>query len=445
MRKKAILFIDVDETEHPRYNYREPHFAVARQRGLSCLIAARKGRPYPERLYTDSEHVFLLDCLNERSILDLVAVIQQDYELNAVFCHTGHATRHGQIGVITANVCQALGLPYASADGIDACNNKFVMRRLLAEKGIPSVPYALCNNESQLVDRGRKIGYPLIAKPPFGAGSAFIKKCENEQQLLAHYTTYRNNYNRALSADFFGNEVSGSDLSNIPGTTILLEAWIDGTEGSVECVVTENAVYPLIINEKLLLTARANTVLENLLITPPASFSSDEQRIIREYARRCLQAVGLTHALAHLEFRMTVNGPVVIEINPRLGGLYVSSAFIDIADINPWALYLDMLLGDKNVESRLEQAALRIDDCQDSYSMMVIYPDKEGVFMGFSETDVIKHNPDILESGQFQPGTHVSPDIEEYYLLKCWARVQDAQAALSLYRTLCERVQPIIK
>lgn len=232
---------------------------------------------------------------------------------------------------------------------------------------------------------------------------------------------------------------------NIPGSTILLESWIDGIEGTVECVISGDAICPIIINEKLILTDAANTVLENLLITPPVSFSPAQQQAIREYAKRCLHAVGLTNAIAHLEFRMTPEGPVVIEINPRIGGLYVSSAFEDIANISPWALYLDILLNNDGIDQRLIKAADNVENCPCFYSMMVIYPNKKGVFKGFADLSVLAEDRSVIDYSVFPSGSSVNPDLEEFYLLKCWVRVTSAEAATSLYRKIGERAIPIIE
>lgn len=445
MEKQAVLFIDVDETEQKRYYYREPHFAAARQRGFFCLTAARKGRSYLERLYSDSDQVFLLDEITEDTLIALVNDINQDYNVKVLFCYGGQATRYGQTGIIVANACKKLGLVYSEPAGINACNNKHAMRQKLESLDIPSVRYALCHNEKQLVLKAEEIGYPLIAKPPFGAGSAFIKKCVNRQELLQHYAIYQTNYDKSLSADFFGSGESTNDTVNIPGSTILLESWIDGIEGTVECVISGDAVCPIIINEKLILTDAANTVLENLLITPPVSFSPAQQQAIREYAKRCLHAVGLTNAIAHLEFRMTPEGPVVIEINPRIGGLYVSSAFEDIANISPWALYLDILLNNDGIDQRLIKAADNVENCPYFYSMMVIYPNKKGVFKGFADLSVLAEDRSVIDYSVFPSGSSVNPDLEEFYLLKCWVRVTSAEAATSLYRKIGERAIPIIE
>lgn len=444
MKQNAIVFVDVDDSEYTCYRYREPHFLAARKRGLACLTVAKKGRRHLARLYADSDHLFLVERLDEETLLNVVEKVSKEYRLAAIFSYAGQATPDGQIGVTVANVCRVLGLHYSSPEGINACNDKFEMRRRLDEHAIPSVSYALCQSEAELIAGGLRIGYPLIAKPRFGARSAFIKKCKTEAELLEHYRVYQLGFDRSLSASSFGSCDIGVD-NNVPGATILLEEWIEGIEGTVECVATEKTVYPLIINEKLLMTDRSHTVLENLLITPPASFSSAQEKIIRDYARDCIEALGLNRAIAHVEFKMTHKGPLVIEVNPRLGGLYVDFAFTDIAELYPWDTYLDLLLNKTFLAASLRLAAERVRNTSRSYSMMAFYPDSPGVFKGFAGLNAVESNKKIREFDQFPFGSTVCSETEEYYLLKCWAEVKDSADAKALYQMLSRNINPIIE
>lgn len=445
MNKDAIVFVDVDESEQPCYYYREPHFSVARQRGLVCLTVAKAQRPFLSRLSTHSDRVILIEELDECSLSRLILELSCEFRISALFCYPGQAGPNGQVGVIVARVCRQLGLHHASPESINACNDKFAMRKRLRESGLNSVPFALCHTREQLIAGATEIGYPLVAKPRFGARSAFIKICSNEQELLEHYQFYQYSYSSALSRDSLGKIECVDGIDNIPGSTILLEGWIGGTEGSVECVVGENIVYPLIINEKLVLTSRTCTILENLLITPPVSFSLSEQKIIRQYASECVKSVGLHTAIAHFEFKMTESGPIVIEINPRLGGLYVSSAFVDIAEINPWELYLDLLMNVGSVEDRLAQAMVEVDNNTDSYSMIALYPDRSGYYKGFSSLHHLENHPQILEFEQLPCPALVDSDAEEHYLLKCWAKVKGKADAVALYQEVLDHASPIVE
>ncbi|WP_236461279.1 MULTISPECIES: ATP-grasp domain-containing protein [Pseudomonas] len=449
MKQDAILFIDVDDSASVRYCYREPHFAVARAQGLACLTAGVAGREHLQRLRDDSDAVFLLDALNEQSILALVGRLDGQYQIRAIFCQAGHPSAQGEVGCIVAQACRRLGLVHSDPLAIAACNNKFLMRRALKKLGVRSVPFALCNNEQQLREGAEQVGYPLIAKPPFGGASAFIKKCSDWAQLRSHYAHFLADHASAAYADFYGcahtlPEDDGQRREYLPGRSLLLEGFIPGIEGSVECVVAGEQVHALLINEKLMLTERSGTVLENLLISPPTSFTDAQCEQIRQYAVECLRAVGLTNAVVHFEFRMTDAGPVVIEINPRVGGLYVNAAFRDLAGIDPYQLYLSLLLGEPGVNAQLDAGARQVAQASQHYSMLAIYPEHSGHFKGIEGLEWLAQQPAVLEYAQQESGHSIDADIEEHYLLKCWARVDDAAHAHAVHDAIRHNLRVII-
>ncbi len=449
MNQDAILFIDVDDSASVRYHYREPHFAVARARGLRCLTAGVAGRRHLQRLLDDSDEVFLLDALSELSILELVGELDGRYRILAIFCQAGHPSAQGEVGRIVAQACRRLGLVHSQPDAISACNNKFLMRRMLKKQGLRSVPFALCQDERELREGAERVGYPLIAKPPFGGASAFIRKCSNWTELQDHYRHFVEQHGAAAYADFYGcahalPEEDGQRHEYHPGRSVLLEGYIPGIEGSVECVMLGERAHAVLINEKLLLTERSGTVLENLLISPPTSFTQAQCEQIRAYAVDCLKVVGLTNAVVHFEFRMTAEGPVVIEINPRVGGLYVSAAFRDLAAINPFELYLSLLLGDQTLDAKLEAGARKVLEARQHYAMLAIYPQHSGQFRGIEGSAYLDRHPSVLEYAQQDPGNTIDADIEEHYLLKCWAQVDDAAHAYALHEALVHNLRVII-
>ena len=449
MKQDAMLFIDVDDSACVRYSYREPHFAMARAQGLACLTAGVVGRKHLQRLRDDSDEVFLLDTLNEQAILELVGRLDERYQIRGIFCQAGHPSAQGEVGFIVAQACQRLGLVYSCPEAVTACNNKFLMRRVLRQQGLRSVPFALCNNEQELERGAEQVGYPLIAKPPFGGASAFIKKCSNWAELRSHYEHFVRDHGEAAYADFYGcahtlPPEDGQRRDYLPGRSILLEGYIPGIEGSVECVIVGERVHALLINEKLLLTERSGTVLENLLISPPTSFTEAQCEQIRQYAVDCLHAVGLTNAVVHFEFRMTDEGPAVIEINPRLGGLYVNSAFRDLAAVDPYQLYISLLLGQADINAQLEAGAHKIAETRQHYAMLAIYPQHSGLFKGIDGVQFLDQHPSVMEYAQQDAGHFIDADIEEHYLLKCWAKVDDAADAHALHDALRQHLRILI-
>ncbi|MDU8617101.1 ATP-grasp domain-containing protein [Pseudomonas syringae] len=450
MNQNAILFIDIDDGPCVRYSYREPHFTAARELGLKCLTAGVSGRDHLQRLQHENGEVFLLADLSEEAIIDLVSSLNNQYDVRAIFCYAGHASARGEVGCIVARASRQLGLVYSNPDAIAVCNNKFLMRQVLQKHALRSVPFALCNNEQELEAGAWRVGYPLIAKPAFGGASAFIKKCSDWVELRAHYQQYLAQHGEAGCADFYGcshmlSDECGRLLEYTPGRSILLEGYIEGIEGTVECVIVEDRIHPLLINEKLLLTERSGTILENLLITPPASFTQDQCAQIRQYAKDCLHAIGMTNAIVHLEFRLTELGPVVIEINSRLGGLYVNAALRDLAGVDPYHLYVSLLLGSQQIDAKLLEQTQKAADSVQSYAMLALYPESSGYFRGIEGVSFLECSDSIVEYAQQDPGSYMDAEIEEHYLLKCWARVNDAAHASTLHKELLHRLQPVIE
>ncbi|MEB2610624.1 ATP-grasp domain-containing protein [Burkholderia cenocepacia] len=308
----------------------------------------------------------------------------------------------------------------------------------------------MCSDVDALREAADTVGYPLIAKPPYGAGSAFTAKCRDWNELRDHYQRFTAQHGQAVVSDYYGmpHDVHARDGAPVhyePGKSILLEQYIDGVEGSVECVIVDDQVYPVLINEKLILTEKRGTVLENLLISPPVSFPAPAIAEIKRYAIDCLEAIGLRNAIVHLEFRLSPTGPIVIEVNPRLGGLYVNAALKDIAGLDPYELYLRMLTRASGLHERLRSACERAADGRQHYSMFALFPEASGTFNGIRGLDSVVGDPAIIECKVACPvGSEVRADIEENYLLKGWAAVNGRDHAIDLYDRIVRDLEPEI-
>lgn len=126
-----LFYLDIDDAAIPRYNYREPHFIAARQRGLTCLTAVVQYRKHIKRLIADSDEICFLQELTVVALHNLLEQLQARYRIRAVFCQAGHTSALGQVGCVVAEVCANLNLPHSTSAGIAACNNKFLMRQAL--------------------------------------------------------------------------------------------------------------------------------------------------------------------------------------------------------------------------------------------------------------------------------------------------------------------------
>ncbi|QRR08510.1 ATP-grasp domain-containing protein [Burkholderia sp. MS455] len=449
MRQEAVLFVQIEGALLSVSDYQDAHFEAARKMGLACLSAIVRRNGAVDERGSRRDSVWDLDSLSVQSLLRLLERLDAQYDIMAVFCHAGQASACGEIGAIVAEVCRITGRVHSTTAAIEMCNNKFLMRAALQRNGIRSVRYDICNSVGRLRAAAEAIGYPVIAKPPCGAGSAFVAKCRSWSELRDHYELFVEQYAESAVSDYFGMpreiHINGRAISYMPGRSVLLEQYIEGIEGSVECVVLDEQVYPVLINEKLILTEKRGTILENLLISPPVSFGTREGNAIKQYAIECLEAIGLRNAIVHLEFRLSNDGPIVVEINPRLGGLYVNSALKDIAGLDPYELYMMIQTRASGLHECLRNGCLRAAQGRQHYSMFALFPERSGQFNGINGLDLAASDPAIIEYKIGCPvGSHVHAETEENYLLKGWAAVRGREHAISLYERIVRDLKPEI-
>jgi len=206
--------------------------------------------------------------------------------------------------LLAARLAEDLGLPNADANAMQACRDKAVMRRLLAEHHVPSARSYLVNDEHEAVDRATQLGFPVVAKPRGMPGSAGVLRADSDDDV-------RRAYEAAAEATVLGPEECA-----VPG--ILLEEYLPGPELSVECLVlaphdvrivaiTRKAPGP---EPRFLAAGHAVAADEALLAAP----------VVLDVATRAIRAVGITLGAVQVEMRLTPRGPAVVEVNGRLGG-----------------------------------------------------------------------------------------------------------------------------
>lgn len=438
-RPQAIIYVNSDRSRSGVHGYRTGLFNAARKKGYACISIVDDSYGYPDMLPKESDLVVFTHGLSEDALHPAITQLSEEYHIKALFCFPGQVAWGANIGKTVETFCQKLGLPYMSALSLDNCNNKYMMRKALDSAGVPSIPSALIHSEQDLVEAALKIGFPIIFKPVIGAGSTFVRKCDTLEDLKGQYQKFRREHSEiTYSVEFDAQAHSFTTADGVehhyqPAQTALLEGYINGHEGSVECIVHDGKVYPMIVHDKFLITEEKYTILEHLLVTPAANFNAEQVNDAYDYAARCLTAMGLDRCVVHLEYRQTINGPIVIEINPRVGGFYIPKSFEYAAGINAYEINLDMLEGVADT-AQIEQAQKKAHANQDIYAMFLLYPPRSGFVKGLKGLDHVDANPNILEYlWDNRPG-YMDIENEEDFLAKFWGRADSFEDANMLYK-----------
>lgn len=226
-----------------------------------------------------------------------------------VMRHTGGV--HRVIGILEnaqeaiAVVRERLGVPGMDLATAERFRDKGVMKQALRDAGVPCARYARLHSAADARKFVAEVGYPVVLKPPAGAG------CK---------ATYRVNSAAELEAALAESQPS-------PAREVLAEEFITGDEHSFDTIVINGQV-------------RFHNVLRYLpgpldvtrnewiqwTVLAPRDISGPEFDPIRKVGVAAVQALGLRTGMTHMEwFRRKDGSPVVSEVGARPPGAQFTS------------------------------------------------------------------------------------------------------------------------
>ncbi len=225
-----------------------------------------------------------------------------------------------QLQVPLAEARERLGVEGMSVAAANNFRDKARMKAVLREAGVPCARYRLISDPAEARPFADEVGYPLVLKPPAGAGSLSTYRVDNEEAL-------------------------GDALRLSPPSAeqpMLLEEFITGDEHSCETIsIGGRAVWHS-------LTHYYPTPLEVLrhpwiqwCIVLPREVDAPQYDDIRYAASRALEALGMETGLSHMEWFRRRDGSVAIsEVGARPPGAQITtlvSRANDIDFLQAWA------------------------------------------------------------------------------------------------------------
>ena len=231
------------------------------------------------------------------------------------------------------------GFEYADLKGHRVLNNPPAVMRSAGNKrsfaaamqnlGIPHPrvydSYKICE-----LDCDHAIRYPVMVKPVYGDGGV--------ENWLAH--------SRA--------EIEEIERIHDRAADVLIQEYLEGVSASVSLIATKSDAVVLAVNEQLIgtpwLTAHRFAYCGN--VTP---YKSEYEEEMREIALKLVLKLGLVGSNG-VDFLITDDGPVVIEVNPRFQGTldtveYVSGVSVFDAHVKAFLGELPDIGREKSPES----------------------------------------------------------------------------------------------
>lgn len=212
--------------------------------------------------------------------------------------------------VLAAAASAALGLPHNSVEAVSAARNKYRMREILAEAGIPSPRFRRISIEENPEDVAPSMTYPCVLKPLSLSASRGVIRADDSEQFIAAF--------HRVAAILRRPEVTaqGGELA----TQILVETFIPGIEVALEGLLSNGRLRVLAIFDKP--DPLDGPFFEETIYVTPSRLPAAIQEKVATHTSEAVKALGLWDGPIHAELRVYDQGPWVLEIAPRsIGGL----------------------------------------------------------------------------------------------------------------------------
>lgn len=229
----------------------------------------------------------------------------------------GVATFEDNAGPLAALLANALGLPGHSPLSVGFSKNKIFTREVCVEAGIPSPRFFRIRSADDLAAAAAHVGFPAVLKPISGCSSVATYMVENEDML-------HQRYDQTISQAAGHLKTSGvhsddeSELIWAQGFDMTLEEFLDGEEFDVDVLLSEGEVAYASVCRDL-----PQLYMKETGSQMPPAFPLDQQAELVEFVGPVLRALEFTDGSFHVELKYTSNGPRLIEVNARIGGLAI--------------------------------------------------------------------------------------------------------------------------
>jgi D-alanine-D-alanine ligase-like ATP-grasp enzyme len=232
-----------------------------------------------------------------------------------------------QLQVPLARAREALGIEGMDSATAKNFRDKARMKDVLREAGLPCARHVLATSHEQARVFAEKTGYPLVAKPPAGAGGKGTYRLDSLQDLDALLNRY---------------PPSGTE-------PIMLEEFVSGTEHSFDSIMIKGV--PVWHSISRYMPAPLQ-VLENPWIQwcvfLPRDISGEMFAPIRDAGFRAVQALGLQTGLSHMEwFRLQGDRIAISEVGARPPGAQITSLLSWAHDLDFYRAWPRLMIFDE--------------------------------------------------------------------------------------------------
>ncbi len=294
-----------------------------------------------------------------------------------------------------AAVREAATIPGTSVRTAFLCRDKPAMKEAMRTAGIPCAASARAVNAEDARAFAAEVGFPLIVKPPAGAGAAATYRVDNATELES--------------------VIRSSGLAD--GVAVAIEEFIEGHEGYLDTLTINGEVVHEFISHYYpnVLTAMRERWISPQMVTTNR-IDAPGYGEVREMARRVVRALDIGTSATHMEWFASPRGLRFSEIGcrpPGVGQWDVYNA------ANEFDLYYEW------AHALVRGSACHAPSRRYAAGMIALRPDCDGRVSGYSGVEAIyQRYGDCVVAAHFpDPGVPTQP-VAGGYMANAWMRLR---------------------
>jgi len=400
-----IIFIE------PSFPYNQREFVRGLHQAGATVIGI--GERPQDHLADDvkgwlSHYVQVKSVVHEPSLLRAVQQVQARVHVDRL-----EATVEAHI-MAAAKAREAAGIPGTSVRTAYLCRDKPAMKDVLREAGIPCAQSTRASEPEDAREFAREVGYPLIIKPPAGAGASGTWKVRDDGEL-----------ERVIW-----------ECGLADGAEVAIEEFIEGHEGYLDTLTINGEVVHEFITHyypNVLVAMRERWISPQMVTTN--RIEEPGYREVRKMARDVIRILDIGTSATHMEWFFGPKGLKFSEIGCRPPGVGQWDVYNTANDFD---LYLEW--ASALTHGRPQRAPSR----RYAAGMIALRPSCDGRVTGYSGLDAIQQRyGDCIVAAHLPPAGSPTQPIEAGYMANAWMRVRhpDYDALRQILNTIGETVK----
>ncbi len=295
-----------------------------------------------------------------------------------------------------ARVREACTIPGTSVHTAFLCRDKPAMKEVLRRAGVPCARSTGASTPDEVRAFAEEVGYPLIVKPPDGAGASGTYRVDDDHELAM-----------AIEASGVGH-----------GRGVAVEEFIEGHEGFYDTLCAGGHVVHDFVSHyypNVLEAMRTRWISPQFIATNRVDTAPDYVEV-KEMGRKVIEALGIVTSATHMEWFFGPKGLKFSEIGCRPPGVRAWDLYGAGNDLDLYREWAQLIVHGHTDRRPSRRCAAGI---------IALRPECDGTITGYSGIDEMQRRfGDLVIDAHLPPPGTPTQGVEAGYMANAWVRAR---------------------